>query len=133
MLFLFCVALWFILRGASCLVLPCSLSSRYFSPFSIVITSLGEEGAGLICTSSAFVCLGKKKKKKKKKIYIYIYIYSPRIYIYIYMCVCVCVCVFQVSALKKLGMVGRHKILFCRNILYRNCILQYISPHFPQI
>ena len=52
MLFLFCVALWFILRGASCLVMPCSLSSCFFSPFSIVITSLGEEGAGL-CVSSA--------------------------------------------------------------------------------
>ena len=55
-LFLFCVALWFILRGTSCLVLPCSLSSCFFSPFSIVITSLGEEGAGL-CASRAFVCL----------------------------------------------------------------------------
>ena len=33
------------------------------------------------------------------------------------------ICVFQVSALKKkLGMVGRHNILFCQNILYRNCI-----------
>ena len=32
--------------GASCLALPCSLSSCFFSPFSIVITSLGEEGAG---------------------------------------------------------------------------------------
>ena len=40
------------------------------------------------------------------------------------------ICVFQVSALKKLGMVGRHDILFCQNILYRNCIFQYISPHF---
>ena len=41
------------------------------------------------------------------------------------------ICVFQVSALKKLGMVGWHNILFCRNILYRNCIFQYIFPNFP--
>ena len=39
-------------------------------------------------------------------------------------------CVFQVSALKKLGMVGRHNILFYPNILNRNCIFQYIFPHF---
>ena len=57
MLFLFCVALWFILRGASCFkVLPCSLSSCFFIPFSIVNASLGEEGASL-CASRAFVCL----------------------------------------------------------------------------
>ena len=46
-LFFFCVALWFILRGAICLTLPCSLSSCFFRHFSIVITSLGKEGAGL--------------------------------------------------------------------------------------
>ena len=57
MLFLFYVALWFILRGASCFkVVLCSLSSRFFIPFSFVINSLGEEGAGL-CASRAFVCL----------------------------------------------------------------------------
>ena len=57
MLFLFCVALWFILWIASCFkVFPCSLSSCFVIPFSIVITSLGEEGAGL-CVSRAFVCL----------------------------------------------------------------------------
>ena len=57
MLFLFRVALRFILRGASCYkVFRCSLSSCFFIPFSIVITSLGEEGAGL-CASLAFVCL----------------------------------------------------------------------------
>ena len=56
LLFVFYVALWFILWGASCLVLPCSLSSCFFSALSIVITSLGEEGAGL-CTSRAFICL----------------------------------------------------------------------------
>ena len=32
------------------------------------------------------------------------------------------ICVYQVSCLKKLGMVGWHNFLFCRNILYRNCI-----------
>ena len=31
MLFFFCVALWFILRGVSCLVLPCSLFSCFSS------------------------------------------------------------------------------------------------------
>ena len=35
--------------------------------------------------------------------------------------------------LKKLGMVGRHNILFSQSILYRNCIFQFIFPHFPQI
>ena len=56
-LFLFCVSLWFILQGASCFkVFPCSLSSRFVIPFSIVITWLGEEGTGL-CASRAFVCL----------------------------------------------------------------------------
>ena len=53
---LFCVALWFILRGASWFkVFPCSFSSCFFIPFSIVITSFGEEGARL-CASRAFVC-----------------------------------------------------------------------------
>ena len=57
MLFLFCVALWFILRGASCFkVFLCSLSSSFVIPFSIMITSLGEDGAGL-CGSRAFVFL----------------------------------------------------------------------------
>ena len=56
-LFLFCVACWFILRDASCFkVSPCSLSSCFVITFSIVITSLGEEGAGL-CASRAFVCV----------------------------------------------------------------------------
>ena len=59
MLFLFYVALWFILRGASCFkVCPCSLSSCFFIPFSNVITSLGEEGASL-CASRAFVCFAR--------------------------------------------------------------------------
>ena len=34
-LFLFCVALWFLLWGISCWVLPCSLFLCFFSPFSI--------------------------------------------------------------------------------------------------
>ena len=55
-LFLICVVLWFVLEGSSCLVLPCSLTSCFVSPFSIVITSLGVEGAGL-CASRVFVCL----------------------------------------------------------------------------
>ena len=56
-LFLFCVALWFILRGVRCFkVFPCSLSSCFVIPFSIVIISLGEEGTGL-CASRASVCL----------------------------------------------------------------------------
>ena len=57
--FLFCVVLWFILhvRGASCFnVFPCSLSSCFVVPINTVITSLGEEGAGL-CALRAFVCL----------------------------------------------------------------------------
>ena len=52
---LFCVALLFTPRGASCLVLPCSLSMCFFCPFSILINLLGVEGAGL-CAYRAFVC-----------------------------------------------------------------------------
>ena len=67
MLFLFCVALQFILRGASCLVLPCSLAMCFFvcffffffffffCHFSILITLPGKEGAGL-CAYRALVC-----------------------------------------------------------------------------
>ena len=56
-LILFCVPLWFMLRGASCFkVFPCSLSSCFVIPLSIVITSSGEEGDGL-CASRALVCL----------------------------------------------------------------------------
>ena len=57
-LFLFCVALWFILLGTPCLVLPCSLSSCFFSPFSIVANSLGEEGA-CVWASRAIVCFAR--------------------------------------------------------------------------
>ena len=43
--------------GSSCFkILLCSLSSCFFMHFSIEITSLEEEGAG-ICASRAFVCL----------------------------------------------------------------------------
>ena len=57
MFLLFCVALWFKLRGASCFgVFPCPLSSCFVIPFSIVVASLEEEEAGL-CASRAFVCL----------------------------------------------------------------------------
>ena len=42
------VALWFILRGDLFYVLPCViLVLRFFSPFSIAITSLGEEKTNL--------------------------------------------------------------------------------------
>ena len=48
------VALWFILRGDLLYVFPCViLFLCFFSPFSIAITSLGEERANL----SAFVRL----------------------------------------------------------------------------
>ena len=57
MLFLFCVALWFILWGASCFkVFPCSLSSCFFSPFNIVITSLGEGELVCVLLVRLFVC-----------------------------------------------------------------------------
>ena len=48
MLVLLFVALWFILRGNLFYVLPCViLFLCVFSPFSIAITSLGEERANL--------------------------------------------------------------------------------------
>ena len=39
------------------IVFPCSLSSCFFVPFSIVITSLGEEGAGLVHLFVCFACV----------------------------------------------------------------------------
>ena len=39
------------------------------------------------------------------------------------------ICV-SISALKKLGIVGRHNILFYRNILYRILTFDYIFFHF---
>ena len=56
MLFLFCVAVYLTLRGVSCLVLPCSLSMCFVCIFSILITLLGEEEAGL-CVYRIFICL----------------------------------------------------------------------------
>ena len=48
MLVLLFVALWFILRGELFYVLPCViLFLSFFSPFSIAVTSLGEERANL--------------------------------------------------------------------------------------
>ena len=41
------VALWFILRGDLLYVFPCVILFLFFSPFSITITSLGEEKANL--------------------------------------------------------------------------------------
>ena len=41
------VALWFILRGDLLYVLPCFILFLCYSPFSIAITSLGEERADL--------------------------------------------------------------------------------------
>ena len=48
-LFFFCVALWFILvvRGASCLLL--FVLEFFFSPFSIVITSLAGLNVSIVC------------------------------------------------------------------------------------
>ena len=40
--------------GETFKVLPCVFVLEFFSPFSILITSLGEERAGL-CASNAFV------------------------------------------------------------------------------
>ena len=58
MLVLLFVALWFILRGDLLYVFPCViLFLCFFSPFSIAITSLGEERANLsaFCTFVRFV------------------------------------------------------------------------------
>ena len=55
-LFLFCVALWFLYyRRFMFVSIPVLFSSYFVIIFSIVITSLGEEGAGP-CASRAFVC-----------------------------------------------------------------------------
>ena len=47
MLVLLFVALWFILRGDLLYVFPCVILFLFFSPFSIAITSLGEDRANL--------------------------------------------------------------------------------------
>ena len=51
-LVLFFVALWFILRGDLLYIFLCHFGLVFFSPFSIAITSLGEERANLVafCT-----------------------------------------------------------------------------------
>ena len=55
---LLCVTLWFILRGASCFkVFPCSLSSCFVIPFSIVITSLGERELVRVISCICFFAL----------------------------------------------------------------------------
>ena len=46
-LVLLLVALWFILRAICCMSFHVSFCSCVFSPFSIAITSLGEERANL--------------------------------------------------------------------------------------
>ena len=56
-LFLCCVALWFILRDATCFkFFPCSLSSCFFIPFSIVFTSLGKRELVCVLLVHLFVC-----------------------------------------------------------------------------
>ena len=49
------------MRGASCFkVLPCSLSLCFYIHFSIVITTLGKEGAGLyVLLVHLFVCFAR--------------------------------------------------------------------------
>ena len=47
MLVLLFIALWFILRGDLLYVFPCVILFLCLSPFSIAITSLGEERANL--------------------------------------------------------------------------------------
>ena len=55
--FLFCVALWFILRGTSCFeVFLCSLSSCFVIPFSIAVTSLGKSELVCMLLLHLFVC-----------------------------------------------------------------------------
>ena len=54
------VALWFILRGDLLYVSVCHFVLVFFGPFSIAITSLGEERANLKCFSyvcSVYACL----------------------------------------------------------------------------
>ena len=55
MLFLFCVALQFTLRGASCLVLPCSLSMCFVYPFSFFYHLAWGRGSWSLCLSC--ICL----------------------------------------------------------------------------
>ena len=51
------VGLWFILRGDLLYVFPCvSLFLCFFSPFSIAITSLGDERANLSASNVCSIC-----------------------------------------------------------------------------
>ena len=55
-LFLFRVVLWIILRGAACFKLfPCSLSSCYIIPFSIVVTWIWSVYFSCICLFVLYV------------------------------------------------------------------------------
>ena len=51
------VALWFILRGDLLYVFSCPFVLVFFSPFSIAITSLGEERANLSAFRTICACL----------------------------------------------------------------------------
>ena len=56
-LFLFCVALWFILRGASCFkVFPCSLSSCFVIPSALWSPRLGKRELVYVLLVHLFVC-----------------------------------------------------------------------------
>ena len=55
--FLLCVALWFIIRGDLCPVLPCVLSLCFSVLLVLRSPPFGEERAGL-CAFRAFVCFG---------------------------------------------------------------------------
>ena len=57
LLLLLFLALWFILRGHLLYVFPCHFVLVFFSPFSIAITSLGEERANLSAFSTFFFYL----------------------------------------------------------------------------
>ena len=74
---------------------------------------------GIMLTLLGTHCVHTSMNRRKMKFISYIYTLGKKK-----------ICVFQVSALKKLGMVGWHYILFYQNILYRNCIFQYIFSHF---
>ena len=56
----FLSTLWFILRGASRFeVLPCSLSSSFLIPCSIMITSLGKRELVYVLLVHLFVCFAR--------------------------------------------------------------------------
>ena len=55
MLFLFCVALYFTLRDASCLILPCSLSMCSFCPLAFWSACLGKRELVFVLIMHLFV------------------------------------------------------------------------------